>query len=226
EGRSSKFLPRRDLAFTEDPSIDDYAFGLRDDENDSLRKAILVAILGFDRILDVPLAFWRSGAMMNMHASLVKNGTSEHLTYELARRCVQASDEECDLETDNPNVNHAKISLFAPDDNEAGGIPSRPSDNPTLTHAPQAFDEAVATRLGAEDKLRAMALAVADQIPDLLEICQALYARVVQHVLESTTFSLIPSTLCGHHEDSEDSTGDEDDGDDGSGEEENESYDD
>ncbi|SCN99713.1 uncharacterized protein FFB20_10972 [Fusarium fujikuroi] len=71
-----------------------------------------------------------------------------------------------------------------------------------------------------------MALAVADQIPDLLEICQALYARVVQHVLESTTFSLIPSTLCGHHEDSEDSTGDEDDGDDGSGEEENESYDD
>ncbi|SCV61267.1 uncharacterized protein FFFS_15836 [Fusarium fujikuroi] len=66
EGRPSKFLPRHDLAFTEDPSIDDYAFGLRDDENDSLRKAVLVAILGFDRILDVPLAFWRSGAMMNM----------------------------------------------------------------------------------------------------------------------------------------------------------------
>ncbi|SCO24376.1 uncharacterized protein FFNC_15310 [Fusarium fujikuroi] len=37
------------------------------------------------------------------------------------------------------------------DDNEAGGIPSRPSDNPTLTHAPQAFDEAVATRLGADE---------------------------------------------------------------------------
>ncbi|CZR35887.1 uncharacterized protein FPRO_03853 [Fusarium proliferatum ET1] len=36
-----------------------------------------------------------------------------------------------------------------------------------------------------EDKFRAMALAVADEIPDLLEICQASYAHVVQPVLES-----------------------------------------
>ena len=36
-----------------------------------------------------------------------------------------------------------------------------------------------------EDKFRAMALAVADEIPDLLEICQASYAHVVRPVLES-----------------------------------------
>ncbi|KAG8665139.1 uncharacterized protein FPOAC1_013117 [Fusarium poae] len=36
-----------------------------------------------------------------------------------------------------------------------------------------------------EDKFRAMALAVADEIPELLEICQASYAHVVQPVLES-----------------------------------------
>ncbi|PNP59960.1 hypothetical protein FNYG_14711 [Fusarium nygamai] len=36
-----------------------------------------------------------------------------------------------------------------------------------------------------EDKFRAMALAVADEIPDLLEICQASYAHIVQPVLES-----------------------------------------
>ena len=36
-----------------------------------------------------------------------------------------------------------------------------------------------------EDKFRAMALAVADEIPDLLEICQASYAHVVRPVMES-----------------------------------------
>ncbi|KAJ4111383.1 hypothetical protein NW765_016508 [Fusarium oxysporum] len=36
-----------------------------------------------------------------------------------------------------------------------------------------------------EDKFRAIALAVVDEIPDLLEICQASYAHIVQPVLES-----------------------------------------
>ncbi|KAF4440039.1 hypothetical protein F53441_12410 [Fusarium austroafricanum] len=35
------------------------------------------------------------------HASLVKKGISEHLAYELAKYCVQASDEEGDLGTDS-----------------------------------------------------------------------------------------------------------------------------
>ncbi|KAH7169608.1 hypothetical protein DER46DRAFT_624737 [Fusarium sp. MPI-SDFR-AT-0072] len=38
------------------------------------------------------------------HASLVKKGISEHLAYELAKRCIQASDEEGDSETDSHNV--------------------------------------------------------------------------------------------------------------------------
>ncbi|SPJ78062.1 uncharacterized protein FTOL_06451 [Fusarium torulosum] len=35
-----------------------------------------------------------------------------------------------------------------------------------------------------EDKFRAMALAVADELPDLLEICEASYTHVVQPVLK------------------------------------------
>ncbi|KAG5746172.1 hypothetical protein H9Q70_011137 [Fusarium xylarioides] len=109
------------------------------------------------------------------HASLVKKGISEHLAYELAKRCVQASDEEGDSETDSHNVRRVEKPLFPPgtllkgtqlfqastqvlphvlnnhgDHNEDSGTPSRPSANPVPTQVPQTDDEPVVIRLGAE----------------------------------------------------------------------------
>ncbi|KAF4946058.1 hypothetical protein FGADI_11470 [Fusarium gaditjirri] len=108
------------------------------------------------------------------HASLVKKGISEHLAYELAKRYVQASDEEGDSETDSHNVRRVEKPRFPPgtlfkgtqlfqastqvlphvlnnhgDDNEDSGIPSRPSANPVPTQVPQTDDEPIVIRLGA-----------------------------------------------------------------------------
>ncbi|KAF4459069.1 hypothetical protein FALBO_14179, partial [Fusarium albosuccineum] len=111
------------------------------------------------------------------HASLVKKGISEHLAYELAKHCVQASDEEGDSGTDSHHdVSRVKKPRFPPlpgallrgtqlfqastqvlpdvldnrrDDNEDGDIPSRASAIPILTQVPQTDDETVVIRLGA-----------------------------------------------------------------------------
>ncbi|KAL6353686.1 hypothetical protein LRP88_12999 [Fusarium phalaenopsidis] len=107
------------------------------------------------------------------HASLVKKGIPEHLAHELAKSCVQVSDEERDPGTDS-HVSRAR-PLFPPltgallrgtqlfqastqvlpdvlnnrDDNEDGDIPSRPPANLILTQVPQTDDEPVVIQLGA-----------------------------------------------------------------------------
>ncbi|WKT53742.1 hypothetical protein QSH57_004326 [Fusarium oxysporum f. sp. vasinfectum] len=132
------------------------------------------------------------------HASLVGKGISEHLAYELAKRCVQPSDEEGDPETDSHHVSRVKKPLFPPgmllkdtqlfqastqvlphvlnnhrDDNEDGGIPSRPSANPILTQVPQTDDEPVVIRLGAGARARKQGLGGDDKPITLVEAMQA-----------------------------------------------------
>lgn len=132
------------------------------------------------------------------HASLVKKGIPEHLAYELAKRCVQASDEEGDSETDSHNVRRVEKPLFPPgtllkgtqlfqtstqvlphvlnnhgDDNEDSDILSRPSTNPILTQVPQTDDEPVVIRLGAGARAPKQGLGGDDKPITLVEALKA-----------------------------------------------------
>ncbi|KAH7154719.1 hypothetical protein DER46DRAFT_664428 [Fusarium sp. MPI-SDFR-AT-0072] len=103
------------------------------------------------------------------HASLVKKDIPEHLAYELAKDCVQASDGEGDLGTDSHHMSCVMKPLFLPlpgallggtqvfpdamntyrEGNEDGGIPSQPSANLIPTQIPQTDNETVVIRLAA-----------------------------------------------------------------------------
>ncbi|SCO54312.1 uncharacterized protein FFNC_15452 [Fusarium fujikuroi] len=132
------------------------------------------------------------------HASLVKKGISEHLAYELAKRCIQASDEEGDSETDSHNVCRVEKPRFPPgtllkgtqlfqastqvlphvlnnhgDDNEDSGTPSQPSANPVPTQVPQTDDEPVVIRLGAGARAPKQGLGGDDKPVTLVEALQA-----------------------------------------------------
>ncbi|RKL06078.1 hypothetical protein BFJ70_g17052 [Fusarium oxysporum] len=134
------------------------------------------------------------------HASLVKKGISEHLAYELAKHCVQASDEEGDSGADSHHVSRVKEPRFTPlpgallrgtqlfqastqvlpdvlnnhrDDNEDGDIPLRPSANPILTQVPQTDDETVVIRLGAGVRAPKQGLGGDDKPATLVEALRA-----------------------------------------------------
>ncbi|KAF5975308.1 hypothetical protein FCOIX_7731 [Fusarium coicis] len=132
------------------------------------------------------------------HASLVQKGISEHLAYELAKRCVQASDEEGDSETNNHNVYRVEKPLFPQgtllkgtqlfqastqvlphvlnnhgDDNEDSGIHSQPSANPVPTQVPLTDDEPVVIRLGAGARAPKQGLGGDDKPITLVEALQA-----------------------------------------------------
>ncbi|RBR24104.1 uncharacterized protein FIESC28_03103 [Fusarium coffeatum] len=107
------------------------------------------------------------------HASLVRKGISEHLAYELAKRCVQASDEEGDSDTERHNVRRVEKPRFPPDDNEDSDIASRPSANPVLTRVPQTDNEPVVIRLGAGARALRQGLGGDDKPITLVEALKA-----------------------------------------------------
>ncbi|VTT60834.1 unnamed protein product, partial [Fusarium fujikuroi] len=117
------------------------------------------------------------------HASLVKKGISEHLAYELAKRYIQASDEEGDSETDSHNMHCVEKPRFPPvlppvlnnhgDDNKDSGIPSQPSANPVPTQVPQTDNEPVVIRLGAGARPSKQGLGGDAKLVTLVEALQA-----------------------------------------------------
>ncbi|PCD21121.1 hypothetical protein AU210_016547 [Fusarium oxysporum f. sp. radicis-cucumerinum] len=125
------------------------------------------------------------------HASLVKKGIPEHLVYQLAKHCVQASGEEGDSGTESHHVSRVKKPLFPPvpgaqastqvlpdvlnnyRDNEDGDIPSRPSASLILTQVPQTDDEPIVVRLGAGARAPKQALGGDDKPATLVEALRA-----------------------------------------------------
>lgn len=132
------------------------------------------------------------------HASLVKKGISEHLAYELAKHCVQASVEEDDSGTDSHHRDVSRVDkpLFPPlpgvllrgtqlfqastqvpnnyrDDNEDGDIPSLPSANLILTQATQTDNEPVVVQLGAGARAPKQGLGGDDKPTTLMEALRA-----------------------------------------------------
>jgi len=140
------------------------------------------------------------------HASLVKKGISEHLAYELAKHCVQASDEEDDSGTDSHHVSRVKKPLFPPlpgallrgtqifqastqvpnnyrDDNVDGDIPLRSSTNLIPTQVPQTDDEPVVIQLGAGARAPKQGLGGDDKPATLVEALRA-KSRLKNHAEE------------------------------------------
>jgi hypothetical protein len=140
------------------------------------------------------------------HASLVKKGISEHLAYELAKYCVQTSDEEGNSGTDSHHVSRVKKPLFPPlpdavlrgtqlfqastqvpnnyrDDNVDGDIPLRPSTNLIPTQVPQIDDEPVVIQLGAGARAPKQGLGGDDKPATLVEALQA-KSRLKNHAEE------------------------------------------
>ncbi|KAG4256532.1 hypothetical protein BFJ72_g14791 [Fusarium proliferatum] len=142
------------------------------------------------------------------HASLVKKGISEHLAYKLAKRYIQASDEEGDLETDSHNVHRVEKPRFPPGillkgtqlfqastqvlphmlnnhggDNKDISIPSQPSANPVPTQVPQTDDEPVMIRLSAGARAPRQRLGGDNKPVTLVEALQA-KNRLINHLEE------------------------------------------
>lgn len=133
------------------------------------------------------------------HASLVKKGIPEHLANELAKHCLQASDEEEGDSGTDSHVSRVK-PLFPPltgallrgsqlfqastqvlpdvlnndrDDNEDGDIPSRPSANLILTQVPQTDDEPIVIQLGADARASKQGLGGDDKPATLVAALRA-----------------------------------------------------
>lgn len=140
------------------------------------------------------------------HASLVKKGISEHLAYELAKHCLQASNEEGDSGTDSHHVSRVKKPPFPPlpsavlrgtqlfqastqvpnnyrDDNVDGDIPLRSSTNLIPTQVPQTDDEPVVIQLGAGARAPKQGLGGDDKPATLVEALRA-KSRLKNHAEE------------------------------------------
>ncbi|RTE68169.1 hypothetical protein BHE90_017454, partial [Fusarium euwallaceae] len=141
------------------------------------------------------------------HASLVKKGIPEHLAHELAKHCVQVSDEERDSGTDS-HVSRAR-PLFPPltgallrgtqlfqastqvlpdvlnnrDYDEDGNIPSRSPANLILPQVPQTDDEPVVIQLGAVARASEQGLGGDGKPATLVEALRAKlsYGRLKNH---------------------------------------------
>ncbi len=221
-GRSSQSLRRKTLSSGQDPDADAHSSLPSSFLPDSTSRAIpstdTAGLLTQHTLLsseapdeqdlaDLPKTLSRYERKLKKfvgqwHASLVKKGISEHLAYELAKHCVQASDEEGDSGTDSHHdASRVKKSLFPPlpgallrgtqlfqasstqvlpdvlnnhrDDNEDGDIPSRPSANPILTQVPRTDDETVVIRLGAGARAPKQGLGGDDKPATLVEALRA-----------------------------------------------------
>ncbi|KAH6953660.1 hypothetical protein DER45DRAFT_635265 [Fusarium avenaceum] len=140
------------------------------------------------------------------HASLVKKGISGHLAYELAKHCVQGSDEAGDSGTDSHYMSRVKKPLFPPlpgallrgtqlfqastqvpknyrDNNVDSDITSRSSTNLILTQVPQADDEPVVIQLGAGARAPKQGLGEDDKPATLVEALRA-KSRLKNHAEE------------------------------------------
>jgi hypothetical protein len=189
----SSFVP--DSTFHTIPSTDTAALSTRNTSSSSEAPAeqshddLPETLSRYERKLKKFVGQW--------HASLVKKGIPEHLVHELAKHCIQTSDEEDDSETDSQhNTSHIKKPLFPPlpgslsrgtqlfqastqalnnrrDNNEDGDIPSRSSANLVLTQAPQTDDEPVVIRLGAGGRTRKQGLGGDNKPATLVEALRA-----------------------------------------------------